>query len=1488
MKKILSLALLAVLAIAIGCSTGNDEPTPEPTTPTTPTNTTATLEINTASATPTFSSEGGTTQVTITTSSTWTADVASSRASDWCTVSPTSGAAGTATLTITTQPNTTYDERNATITIKSGELTKNYVVTQKQKDAILLSSDKVEMAYIGGSISIEVKANISYSFEIEESAQSWIKTVSSRALTTYKEDFVISTNDTFEKREGKITFIGDGITETVTIYQSAATPTLVLSQNSYSVSDEGETIKVELNTNMDYDVEMPDVDWITEPASRAVSTHTHFFIIHPNSAYDERFAQIKFVSKDGSVSEKVTITQKQKDAILLSSDKIEMAYIGGTASVEVKSNVSYTFEIEESAKSWIKAVTSRALTTHQENFTISANNTFEKREGKITFTGGGKTETVTVYQSAATPTLVLSQNSYNVSDEGETIKVELNTNMDYDVVMPDVDWITEPASRAVSTHTHYYIIRSNSTYDERSAQIRFVSKDGSMSEKVTITQKQKDAILLSSDKVEMSYIGGTANIEVKSNVSYTYEIEESAKSWIRKVTSRALTSHQENFTISANNTFEKREGKITFTGGGKTETVTIYQSAATPTLVLTQNSYSVSDEGETIKVELNTNMDYTVVMPNVDWITEPASRAVSTHTHYYVVRPNSTYDERSAQITFVSKDGSMSEKVTITQKQKDAILLSSDKIEINSEGGTASIEVKSNVFYTYEIDESAKLWIKTVTSRALTSHQENFTISANNTFEKREGKITFTGGGKTETVTIYQSAATPTLVLTQNSYNVSDEGETIKVELNTNMDYTVEMPNVDWITEPASRAVSTHTHYYIVRPNSTYDERAAQITFVIKNCSKKEVVTITQKQKDAILLSSDKIEMSCVGGTTSIEVKSNVSYTYEIEESAKSWIKKVASRALTSHQENFTISTNDTFEKREGKITFTGGGKTETVTVYQSASTPTLVLTQNTYEVSADGETIKVELNTNMDYTVEMPNVDWITEPASRSISTYTHYYIIHPNSTYDERTAQITFVSKNGNLREKIIITQKQKDAILLSSDKVEMTSAGGTASIEVKSNVSYTYEIEESAKSWIKKVASRALTSHQENFTISANNTFEKREGKITFNGGGKTETVTIYQSAATPTLVLTQNSYEVSADGETIKVELNTNMDYMVGMPNVDWITEPASRSISTYTHYYIVHANTTYSERTAHIKFVSKDGSAYEVVTITQKQKDAMQLSTNKIEIGSDGGTASVVVSSNVSYTYEIEQSAQSWIKKVASRALTSNKENFTISANNTFEKREGKITFTGGGKTETVTICQSAATPSLVLTQDTYEVSADGETIKVELSTNTDYTVEMPNVDWITEPASRSYSKYIHYYIVHANTTYGERSAQIRFVSKDGSAHDVALITQKQKDAILLSTDKVEMKSEGGTFSVTVQANVTYDVKKSVDWISQVSSRSLNQKTLTFSVKENASKDSRTGTVTVTNGSISKSITVTQEGTKGSADGGINDMPITDW
>ena len=53
---------------------------------------------------PVFATEGGTSTLTFTASEAWTASVgeANTRAIDWLTVSPTSGQAGTATLTITT------------------------------------------------------------------------------------------------------------------------------------------------------------------------------------------------------------------------------------------------------------------------------------------------------------------------------------------------------------------------------------------------------------------------------------------------------------------------------------------------------------------------------------------------------------------------------------------------------------------------------------------------------------------------------------------------------------------------------------------------------------------------------------------------------------------------------------------------------------------------------------------------------------------------------------------------------------------------------------------------------------------------------------------------------------------------------------------------------------------------------------------------------------------------------------------------------------------------------------------------------------------------------------------------------------------------------------------------------------------------------------------------------------------------------------------
>ena len=62
----------------------------------------------------------------------WTAEVITTRNDDWCSITPTSGDAGEATITVTTTDNNTGEERFAQIVIKSGETEKTIEVKQEE------------------------------------------------------------------------------------------------------------------------------------------------------------------------------------------------------------------------------------------------------------------------------------------------------------------------------------------------------------------------------------------------------------------------------------------------------------------------------------------------------------------------------------------------------------------------------------------------------------------------------------------------------------------------------------------------------------------------------------------------------------------------------------------------------------------------------------------------------------------------------------------------------------------------------------------------------------------------------------------------------------------------------------------------------------------------------------------------------------------------------------------------------------------------------------------------------------------------------------------------------------------------------------------------------------------------------------------------------------------------------------------------------------
>lgn len=414
MKKLF--LLFASLATMVACTeseTGGDEPTPQPQKPS------ITIDSNTLSS---FTEDGGKGTISFTASEAWSAEIINTRADSWISIHPTSGGAGEATITITTEPNDTPDDRSATIVIKSGTVEKTVKISQKQQDALTVTAATFEVGNEGGEIDIEVKANIDFEYEIDEAAKEWVEYKGTRAIETSTLTFAVAENDDVEKREATINIKSGEFNETITIYQAGAEPTLVISQSEYAVPSVGETIVVEVASNVDVTVELPaDADWISESTTRSVSTNTFYFDIAANEEYDQRTAEIKFSNADKGLSEVVTIVQAQKDAIVIAEDSYSVSGQGDAIEIAVGHNVEFDVKIDVN---WISQVQTRALETSTLIFNVAQNETDAERSGTITFASkdGTISQVVTVKQETDTSKI------YYTTTDGNIVSISAYTD----------------------------------------------------------------------------------------------------------------------------------------------------------------------------------------------------------------------------------------------------------------------------------------------------------------------------------------------------------------------------------------------------------------------------------------------------------------------------------------------------------------------------------------------------------------------------------------------------------------------------------------------------------------------------------------------------------------------------------------------------------------------------------------------------------------------------------------------------------------------------------------------------------------------------------------------------------------------------------------------------------------------------------------------------------------------------------------------------
>ena len=250
------------------------------------------VTVHTDEATLVIPTEGGDVQIAFDANVEWTAALKEATAADWCTITPSSGAAGSTSLKVIALENTTNDNRVVTVVITAQTAKKEVKVTQLQKDALVLSGEKTfEVAADGGQVKFAVNHNIA----VEAKADAdWLVQAATRAMQTSEFTFDVAAN-TGAARTAKITVTAGDLKEELTVNQAAWVPVFeVAPAEDQWIAVEGGSVSITVDANVEYTVTTDENDWLTVTNEGGVYT----FTAAANEGFDYRSTGVYVTPKD--------------------------------------------------------------------------------------------------------------------------------------------------------------------------------------------------------------------------------------------------------------------------------------------------------------------------------------------------------------------------------------------------------------------------------------------------------------------------------------------------------------------------------------------------------------------------------------------------------------------------------------------------------------------------------------------------------------------------------------------------------------------------------------------------------------------------------------------------------------------------------------------------------------------------------------------------------------------------------------------------------------------------------------------------------------------------------------------------------------------------------------------------------------------------------------------------------------------------------------
>ncbi|MBQ6081464.1 MAG: BACON domain-containing protein [Bacteroidales bacterium] len=1027
--------------------------------------------------------------MTINTTGTWWA----TNSSDWLTnpvdggVSTEAAGFGDAVINWTAAENTTGYDRRAQITVATGpennEREEQVVnVIQLARDtyieipiaayAVTKEEQTLEVGYFAAGDFTDMQVNCS---------EDWIKYTGGDATTL---EFDIEENTTAEPRTAIVTVTlqlkaGEPISDTFIVTQAPTINILDVYVDYYEASPKGEVVVFPFygNTEVSTSVSSMVGGWcsvIPGTPNQDVDPQEIAIDVKKNESAEARTAYVTLTTvtdKGEKLTHIITIHQNPLNAMLsVSPEKVVIPAHDASFWTQVITTGTWTADW---SATWISPDEAYGEGDYSIKWTADDNETGLQRETTLVVWTGEENETrvekrVQVIQLATDTYLEIPMDNFVLSKDQQTFHVAMFaagdiTNADYDY---NADWLTV-YEFDIESNLLGVKVQENTTAEPRTAIVTVtIERAGGVpcTESFTVTQAGTYNVLDGlSDRVVADAAGEKFTLPVITNVE-TLSAVVSEEGWI---TVQPVTVEDGygvvDFEVAANATGKDRHASITvITTSNKGETlakkIMVYQPAAGTYFAILSGENVLVNKVEndiTVTAYASVNADKVTMIPNAAWITVKTAPAATDQIveAEFTVAENTTGVRRQGEIivTFFDEKGDTVQKtIVVNQAATDGGELEAlvDFITVAAAGET--------VVLTFETEDAltatpSATWI-TAADIDNTTDPQTLTITAaeNTTGLDRTAYISVSNGSESKIITVFQPAKdthfallSPDIIYidsNEQDVNITAYGSTVD-----DKDDMTFRSDASWLTgKPKTINGQNVSRPFTAAENTAEEARAASIlvTFV-DEAGKTHTATVQIVQagaKDDSILEAlvDEVIMDPAGETLKIGFIAKDELSSALSSSA--WLK-----ATINADKSFVklvAEPNTTGRDRKAYVTVKNSKKTALITVDQPAGATEFTILTPSKAISSAKQNVVLRAYCSEEFELADVKVssdaEWLTL-GTKEFGSDTRVVRVPAeaaaNTTGDARTAvvTVTLIDKAGKTHQgEATVLQSPSDNIL------------------------------------------------------------------------------------------------------------------------------------------------------------------------------------------------------------------------------------------------------------------------------------------------------------------------------------------------------------------------------------------------------------------------------------------------------------------------